>query len=412
MIGRLSAVKVQALRTPGYYADGGNLYFRVADGGSRGWIFRFAIRGRTRDMGLGAYPDVTLAKARDLAADCRRMVAIGLDPIEARKEKRAVDHLKAARSITFDQCSAAYIAAHETGWRNAKHRQQWTNTLKAYVSPVVGKLPVQAVDTGLVLKALEPIWRSKPETASRLRGRIEAILDWAKVREFRSGENPARWRGHLDHLLPAKSKVRQVKHHAALPYGQIGAFMAGLRDQPGGAARAFEFLILSATRSGETLGAIWNEFDLAARLWTIPAGRMKAGREHRVPLSAAALAVIEGVREVRQGDFVFPGARQGRPLSEMALLMLLRRMGFGHITVHGFRSAFRDWAAERTNFPREVAEMAFAHAIEDKVEAAYRRGDLLEKRRRLMSAWAEFCSKPSGAGTVVSISAVNSRAQQ
>jgi integrase len=263
---------------------------------------------------------------------------------------------------------------------------------------VIGKLPVQAVDTGLVMKVIEPLWAAKPETASRLRGRVEVILDWAKVRGYRQGENPARWRGHLDHLLPAKSKIRKVVHHAALPYAKAGAFMTVLRGQHGIAARALEFLILTATRTGETLGATWDEFDLEARLWTIPAARMKGGREHRVPLTEAAASVLESLQEARQSDFVFPGARQSRPLSEMALLMLLRRMGFGEITVHGFRSAFRDWAAERTTFPREVAEMALAHAISDAVEAAYRRGDLFDKRRKLMDAWAAYCAKAEANG--------------
>jgi integrase len=406
-IGRLSAVRVRSLRTPGYYGDGGNLYFRVADGGTRGWIFRFAVRGRTRDMGLGAYPDVSLTTARELATACRRTVADGLDPIEVRKERRAAIRVEAAKAMTFDDCARAYIAAHEAGWRNAKHRQQWTNTLATYASPVFGKLPVQAIDTGLVMKAIEPLWTTKPETASRVRGRIEAILDWAKVRGYRTGENPARWRGHLDHLLPAKAKVRKVQHHAALPYAKIGAFMVALREQAGSGARALEFLVLTATRTSETLGATWDEFDLRARLWTIPPERMKAGREHRVPLSNAAMAILGGMQAIRNGPYVFPGARQGRPLSEMALLMLLRRMGHGDITAHGFRSAFRDWAAERTTFPREVAEMALAHAIPDAVEAAYRRGDLFDKRRKLMDAWAAYCAKAetSGANKVVSIAA-------
>jgi integrase len=406
-IGRLSAVKVQGMKTPGYYADGGNLYLRVADGGTRGWIFRFAMRGKTRDMGLGSYPDITLARARELATECRRALAAGIDPIEARKQKREAGRIEVAKSMTFDQCGAAYIAAHEAGWRNAKHRQQWANTLKTYVWPVFGKLPVHAIDTGLVLKVLEPIWNDKPETANRVRGRVEAILDWAKVRDFRSGENPARWRGHLDHLLPAKSKVRKVEHHAALPYAQIGAFMAALRGQTGVGARALEFLILTGTRTGEALGATCDEIDMEARLWTIPARRMKAGNEHRVPLSDAALAVLKGMYEIQQNDFVFPGARQGRPLSEVALLMLLRRLGYGRVTVHGFRSAFRDWASERTTFPREVAEMALAHSISDAVEAAYRRGDLFDKRRKLMDAWAAFCAKPEANVTskIVSIAA-------
>jgi integrase len=346
-----------------------------------------------------------LAQARRQASKFRELVASGVDPIERRKADRTAARIAVAKALTFDDCRDAYIEAHEKAWRNPKHRQQWLNTLRTYATPVFGKLPVQAVDTGLVMKVLGPIWNTKPETASRVRGRVEVILDWAKVSEYRSGENPARWRGHLDHLLPAKSKVRKVEHHPALPYAQIGAFMASLREQPMGAARALEFLILTATRTGETIGASWEEIDLETRIWMIPAGRMKVTREHRVPLSAAAAAVLKEMRELRQNDFVFPGARQGRPLSEMALLMLLRRMGYGHITVHGFRSTFRDWAAERTNFPREVAEMALAHAIPDAVEAAYRRGDLFDKRRKLMDAWAAYCAKVEhdGASKVINI---------
>ncbi len=406
-LGRLSAVKVQGIKKPGYYADGGNLYLRVAEGGSKGWMFRYAMHGRTRDMGLGGFPAIGLAKARELARDCRGMVAIGLDPIEARDEKRAAASVEAAKSMTFDECAKAYIAAHETAWRNPKHRQQWTNTLNTYVSPVVGKLPVSAVDTGLVFKVIEPIWSKKPETASRVRGRIEAILDWAKVRGYRDGENPARWRGHLDHLLPAKSKVRKVVHHAALPYRKVGAFLAALRQQPSISARALAFLVLTAARTGEALGATWDEIDINAKVWTVPASRMKTGKEHRVPLSDAALTVLEQMHAIRHSDYIFPGGRDRRPLSEMALLMLLRRMKHGDITAHGFRSTFRDWAAERTTFPREVAEAALAHAIPDAVEAAYRRGDLFEKRRKVMAAWAEFCGKveANGKTTVVPLAA-------
>jgi integrase len=403
MLGRLSAVRVQSIRKRGYYGDGGGLYLRVAPGGAKGWIFRYGGRDRRRDMGLGGYPAISLAKARELAGDCRSVLAAGLDPIAARNEKRAVAAVEAAKAMTFGDCATAYINAHEAGWRNSKHRQQWKNTLATYVIPVVGKLPVSAVDTALVLKVLEPIWTRKPETASRVRGRTEAVLDWAKARGYRTGENPARWRGHLDHLLPAKAKVRKVEHHAALSYARIGAFLAALRKQNGIAARALEFLVLTATRTGETLGGTWNEVDMGAKLWTIPAGRMKAGKEYRVPLSDAALALLEQMHDIRHSDYVFPGGRDRRPLSETSLLMLLRRMGHGDITAHGFRSTFRDWAAERTSFPREVAEMALAHAIPDAVEAAYRRGDLFDKRRKLMQAWADFCAKPSHRGEVVAI---------
>ena len=402
-IGKLSAVKVQGLKGPGYYADGGNLYFRIAEGGARGWIFRFRLHGRTRDAGLGSFPAISLAQARRQASKFREMVASGVDPIEHRKADRVAKRIASAKALTFDECRDAYIEAHGKAWRNFKHRQQWSNTLRTYVTPVFGKLPVQAVDRSLVLRALKPIWETKPETAGRVRGRVERILDYAEASGYRpEGTNPAR-------LLPIKTvlgaRSRKVEHHAALPYTQVGTFMAALRKQPAGTSRALEFLILTATRTGEALGASWDEIDLDARTWTIPAERMKATREHRVPLSVAATAVLKEMRELRQNDLVFPGARQGRPLSEPALLRLLRRMDYGHVTVHGFRSTFRDWAAERSSFPRDVAEMALAHAIPDAVEAAYRRGDLFDKRRKLMDAWAAYCAKVEhdGASKVITI---------
>jgi integrase len=305
--------------------------------------------------------------------------------------------------MTFDACAAAYIAAHNTSWRNAKHRDQWRNTLTSYAGPAFGSLPVQSIDVGLVMKALEPIWQAKPETASRLRGRIEAVLDWATVRGHRKGENPARWRGHLDKLLPARSKVHKVKHHPALPYNEMADFVAELRKQEGVAARALEFLILTAARTGEVIGARWDEVDVEEKIWVVPAARMKAGREHRVPLSSAAVAILEEMKKIRESDFVFPGGKKGKPLSNMAMLAVLKRIGRSDLTAHGFRSSFRDWAAERTNFPREVAEMALAHTVGDKVEAAYRRGDLLQKRRQIMEAWARFCEIKVVPARVVSI---------
>jgi integrase len=276
-------------------------------------------------------------------------------------------------------------------WRNAKHRQQWRNTLTTYVSPVFGSVPVQDIDIDLVMKVLEPLWSKKTETARRVRGRIEIILDWAKVRGYRSGENPARWRGNLVHLLPARSKVRKVKHHAALPYAEIGGFMKDLRKVEGTSAAALEFLILTVGRTGEVIGARWPEFNLKSGVWVVPAERMKSGREHRVPLSAAAIAVAKRMAHSMDG-YVFSSRSLATPLSNMALLMTLGRMNFGNITAHGFRSTFRDWAAECTNFPNEVVEMALAHLIEDKTEAAYRRGDLFDKRRSLLNAWAEHCA--------------------
>jgi integrase len=390
MIHRLSAVKITNTKTRGMYADGGGLYLQVSKNGSRSWIFRFKQNGRVRGMGLGSLATIGLAKARELAVECRRRHLSGMDPIETRKVERREAQLAAARSLTFDQCRDTFIGAHKASWRNAKHKAQWTNSLTTYVTPVFGSLPIQSVDVALVMKTLEPIWSTKPETAARVRGRIERILDWAKVRGFRAGENPARWRGHLDVLLPARNKVRQVGHHAALPYSEIGAFMAALRDRQGTATRALEFAILTAARTSEVLGAGLEEINLQGRVWTVPPDRMKAGREHRVPLSRDAVALLKKVRGSAEG-LVFPGERRGKPLSNMATLMVLRRMGRTDLTAHGFRSTFRDWAAECTSFPREVAEAALAHVVGDKVEAAYRRGDLFEKRRRLMEAWARHC---------------------
>ncbi|MEE9588856.1 MAG: integrase arm-type DNA-binding domain-containing protein, partial [Hyphomicrobiaceae bacterium] len=399
-IHRLTAVKVSSLRKSGYYSDGGGLYLRVKPSGSKSWVYRFMLAGRRRDAGLGRYPSVGLARAREKAEESRRLVVGGIDPIEQRAAQRETERLEAARAITFEECAKAYIESHEAGWRNPKHRQQWRNTLSAYVFPTMGSQSVSAIDTDMVLAVLSPIWTTKPETASRVRGRIEAILDWARVRGYRDGENPARWRGCLKHLLPAKSKVHTVEHHAALPYVEIGQLMAELREQTSDSAKALQFLVLTATRTGETLGARWDEIDLLTKLWVIPAERMKGGTTHRVPLSPRAIAIIKEMAEIRQSDFVFAGAKQGRPLSSMALAMLLRRMGHGDITVHGLRSSFRDWAAETTNFPNHVVEMALAHAVGDKVEAAYRRGDMFDKRKRLMDVWATFCGRRASANVV------------
>jgi integrase len=393
---RLSAMAVAKASESGLYADGAGLYLRVGRGGAKSWAFRYMLGGKAREMGLGGLTQVSLAGARKKAIDVRLLLSNGIDPLVQRQDeeskRNAGKKLALARSMKFDECAEAYIRAHESSWRNMKHRKQWNSTLAKFASPVFGSIAVQDVDVALVTKVIEPIWNSKPETANRVRGRIEAVLDWAKVRGFREGENPARWRGHLDHLLPARSKIRRVKHHAALPYEQLGIFMKDLRTREGMAAAALEFLILTATRTGEVIGARWNEVDFASRVWTIPGERMKGGREHRVPLSAPALTVLERMRG--QGtEVVFSGLRAGKSLSNMALLALMGRMGRGDVTAHGFRSTFRDWTAERTSFPREVAEAALAHALDDKVEAAYRRGDLFEKRRRLMDAWGEFCGK-------------------
>jgi integrase len=397
VLSRLTAIKIGNLKTRGHYADGGNLYLRVAPGGSKGWIFRYGFAGKTRDAGLGPYPTVSLLKAREQAAEWRRMVVAGVDPIEARKEERQAIRLASAKAKTFAECANAFIASHESGWSNAEHRRQWRATLETYAFPVMGDLPVEAVDTTLVLKVLEPIWNVKPETASRLRCRIEAVLSWAKVRRYRQGENPALWRGHLDHLLPAPSKVRPLKHHAAMPYREIGTLMEKLRADSCTSARAIEFMILTATRRGETLGAQWEEIDLDQRMWTVPAARMKARREHRVPLSARAIAILKEMVEVRCNEFVFPGAKQGRSWSRSTSERVFQRLNV-KATAHGFRSSFRDWAAEMTNYPREAAEIALAHTVGDAVERAYARGDLFDKRRLLMEAWAAYCErKPLGA---------------
>lgn len=390
-VSRLTAVKVNALKVKGLYADGDGLYLQVAATGAKSWIFRFKAQGKTRDMGLGSLSIISLADARELAATCRRDRLAGIDPIQARKKRRAEQQMEAAKATSFDQARDQYIAAHAAGWRNAKHRAQWTSTLTTYATPIIGKRSVQDVDTTLVLNVLEPIWSTKTETASRVRGRIESILDWARARGLRIGENPARWRGHLQNLLPKRSKVQRVEHHPALPHEQVRKFIERLKTHDSVSARALEFAILTAARTGEVLGARFDEVDIHARLWTLAPDRMKAGRQHRVPLTDRAVAIAREMAKQRTSDFMFPGQRPGKPLSNMSLLMLLRDMGYGHFTVHGFRSTFRDWAAEKTNFPREVAEAALAHVVGDKVEAAYRRSDLFDKRRQLMNAWASHC---------------------
>lgn len=398
-INRLTALHVERIREPGLHHDGAGLYLQVTlgkDGVTKSWLYRFVLHSKERRMGLGSFNDVSLAEARERAAAARKQVKVGKDPIEERQALRTAAVLARARAMTFDQCRDAYIASHRAAWRNAKHAWQWSASLATYVTPIFGKVSVQDVDVALVTKALEPIWATIPETASRLRGRIEVILDWAKVRGLRNGENPARWRGHLDHLLPRRSKVQKVEHHAALPYAEMGAFMTQLREREAIAARALEFTILTAGRTSEVLGARWDEIDIGQGVWTVAGNRMKAGKEHRVPLSEPAVAVLNVMSKVRQSDYIFPGNRRAT-LSNTSMLMLLRRMGRGDLTAHGFRSSFRDWAAELTDFPGDVVEMALAHAVSGKVEAAYRRGDLFEKRRRLMAAWAIFCAEPKSA---------------
>ncbi len=403
-IKRLSPRRVATETERGFHADGGGLYLQVSKFDTKSWVFRFTLNKRSREMGLGPLHTVSLADAREEALKCRKLVREGIDPIEQRKSIRGQALAEAVKVMTFKACADKYISAHSAGWKNVKHATQWTNTLNTYAYPIFGDLPVQAVDTGLVMKVLEPIWSTKTETAGRVRGRIENILDWATVRKYREGENPARWKGHLDTLLPARSKVQKVKHHAALPYDEIGTFIKELRKQKGISARGLEFLILTVARTGEAIKATWDEFDFEKALWVIPADRMKADKEHRVPLSSAALDVLAGLKVNAVNDYVFPGMKRTTSLSNMAFLQLLKRMDHHDLTVHGFRSTFRDWAAERTGYSNEVAEMALAHAVGDKVEAAYRRGDLLKKRVRIMEDWATFCSTvQDGGGEVVPI---------
>lgn len=392
---RLSALAVTRAKVKGMLADGGGLYLQVNGKDSKSWIFRYKRGGKERQMGLGSAAVVTLADVREAAESCRRQLRIGIDPLGSRDAVRAEASAEAAKSITFADCTAKYIAAHEPSWRNRKHGTQWTNSLKAYAEPVLGNLAVTAIDTGLVLQVLEPIWTGKPETARRVRGRIEAILDWATARSYRKGENPARWRGHLDKLLPLPSKVRRIRHYPALPYDDLPGFMSDLRALEGTAARALEFTILTLARTGEAIGAEWSEIDVKGKVWSVPGERIKSSRPHRVPLSDAALEVVEAMKG-KDELFLFPGSKPKCPVNDQAMLMVLERMKRADITVHGFRSTFRDWAAERTNYSREVAEMALAHAVGDKVEAAYRRGDLFEKRRRLMGEWAKFCRTVGG----------------
>jgi len=385
---RLTAKAVENQKRAGYWCDGGGLYLQVTPTRSKSWIFRYTRNGQTREMGLGSLLAVDLAHARQKAATARKMLADDIDPIDAKKQKRLDVVLAKARSITFRECAELYIAAHTPDWKNQKHAGQWTTTIETYANPVIGKLPVQDVDTALVLKVLKPIWNEKTETASRLRSRIEQVLNYATVSKYRAGDNPARWRGHLSQLLPAIKKQKRVVHHPALPYSDIGEFIKVLQAQEGTAANALEFTILCASRTTEVLGARTEEFDLKNALWTIPKERMKSGREHRVPLSERAVEII---RAQPDGEYLFPGLRGH--LSNAAMLALLKRMGRNDITIHGFRSTFRDWTAETTSYPREVCEMALAHTIGDKAEAAYRRGDLFEKRRRLMADWSKYCDQ-------------------
>ncbi|MDH4394991.1 MAG: tyrosine-type recombinase/integrase [Limnobacter sp.] len=424
-IHKLTALAVTKATKPGHLSDGGGLFLQVTASGAKSWVFRFTspVTGKPREMGLGPLDTFGLSSARERAGQARQSVHEGRDPIVERDAAKSRARVEAAKDLTFSECAKLYIKAKSPDWKNTKHVNQWVSTLETYAEPKLGKLPVSAVDTGLVLQVLEPIWLTKNETASRLRGRIEAVLDWATSREYRTGENPARWKGHLQHQLATPSKVQGERHFPALDYVEIGAFLAALRQREGMAAKAIEFCMLTATRSGEVRGAKWNEFDLANKLWTIPPARMKAGREHTVPLSDQVIRLLESLPRTAS-DYVFfsPG---GSMLSDMTLTATLRRLhaeklkadGLGWVdrkqgepgkeprtvTVHGFRSTFRVWGGERTAYPHEVLEKALAHNLTDKVVAAYMRGNLLDKRIRLMQDWADFCDKADSPATVIPI---------
>lgn len=400
---KLTQLQVDKLKAEGVHNDGAGLSLKVTKYGSKSWVFRYMLAGKAHWMGLGSYPDVSLAEAREKASELRKLTRQSIDPLLEKRKQVSVIRAAISKAITFDDASAKYIEAHKASWKNEKHADQWTNTLKTYASPIIGSVDVSLIDTGHIMRILEKdnFWNEKTETASRVRGRIESVLDWATVRKYRTGENPARWKGHLDKLLPARSKVKKTEHHAALPWLQMGAFMVKLREQEGTAAKAVELAILTACRSGEVRGAVWEEFDLEAGIWIVPPERMKAGKEHRIPLPEKAIQLLKKQKELFPTGYAFPGMKEGKPLSDMSLTAVLRRMEQNEITVHGFRSSFRDWAAESTAYPNEMVEMALAHTIGNKVEAAYRRGDLFEKRRRMMQDWSNFCDTVIKAGEVI-----------
>ncbi len=373
----------------GKYEDGAGLRLIVSEAGAKKWVLRFTLNGKRREMGLGSYPDIDLAVARKRATHYRNLVSEGIDPIEARR-------VEAAKIPNFTSCAASYIRAHRRGWKNAKHARQWVSTLKTYARPIIGSKSVDAITSEDILQILKPIWNEKTETAKRVQGRIENILDFAAAHKYRDTSNPARWRGHLDMLLPKPSRVKTIRHHPAMPYEHVPAFMAELSSNKSVSALALRLLIMTAVRTNELLKAEWSEIDLQSAVWTIPAERMKAKREHRVPLTDLMLADLKSLPRIKGNSYVFPGARFGKPLSNMALLQLMRGIGFGvngnrgDYVPHGFRSSFRDWSGEVSTFPRDVAEMALAHTIKDKVEAAYRRGDLFKKRRKMMEDWTDY----------------------
>ena len=387
---KLSATKVNSISKPGLHSDGGGLYLKVTKTGTKSWIFRWRKQGKLRDMGLGSLNDVTLKTARQKAADARTTVAEGLDPIIAREQELAKRRAKEDQAVTFSDCANSYIEVHSPSWQNSKHRQQWSNTLATYANPIIGDLKVCDVSQQDILNILQPIWTTKTETATRVRQRLEKVIDYAITSGARTGENPARWRGHLEHLLPTPTKVRKVRHHPALPYKDIPDFISRLSRESGTGYSALLFTVLTATRTSETIGATWAEFDIKDRVWVIPSDRMKARLEHRVPLSGVVLSILED-QQGHHKKWVFPSTIRDKHLSNAGMSSVLRRIDYNNITVHGFRSSFRDWAAEQTSHPFEVCEMALAHTIRNASEAAYRRGDLFEKRAVLMKDWSSFC---------------------
>ena len=401
---RLKDLQIRRLSQPGSYPDGEGLYLQVRTSGAKDWFYRYEVDGKGRKRGLGSYPTISLEQARDDALECRQLRQQGIDPVDYAKAQRQKEALDEAKSFTFKECALAYINSHNRGWKNRKHESQWRNTLDTYAYPTIGDIGVQDIDIGLVMDVLEPIWYEKTETASRVRQRIENILDWATVKQYRSGDNPALWRGRLDKLLPKRVKVQKPVHFPAMDYRELPEYFRALRKRDSVATRALAFTILTAARNGEARAVTSDELDIKGKVWTIPDSRMKADREHRVPLSAEALKIIKEMEPFRRhtDNFIFPGQAHAKPISEASLLKVVKQQD-KTLTVHGFRSSFRDWCAEQTSFPREVAEAALAHSVRDKTEAAYQRGDLFEKRRKLMDQWAQYCLKEKGKARVVPI---------
>jgi integrase len=404
LVKRLKDLQIKRLSKSGAYPDGEGLYLQVRDSGAKDWFYRYEVAGKGRKRGLGSYPTISLDQARDDALECRQLRKSGIDPIDHFKSLEIERDLEKAKSTTFKECAESYIDTHKHGWKDKRHESQWRKSLENYAYPSIGDLPVQSIDIDLVMKVIEPIWFDKTETASRVRQRIENILDWATVRKLRQGDNPALWRGRLDKLLPKRTKVQKPVHFPAMDYRDVPEYFQSLRKKDGIASGALAFVILTATRSSEARSVAVHEIDKTANTWVIPASRMKADREHRIPLAAEALKILDEMEPFKRStdDLVFPGLTRGNPVSASSILKIVKKHD-SSLTVHGFRSSFRDWCAEMTSYPREVAEAALAHAVKDKTEAAYQRGDLFEKRRKLMDHWAQYCLKGTGRAKVVPI---------